>query len=298
MARPILSRVIAGLAVFASVGWFAWIRVLPGEKPLEVTFLDVGQGDSIVVATPGNHPLVVDTGRSSGDDDAGRSIVLPFLRSKGLNSIDALLLTHPDDDHIGGAISILERIRVGRLLVSGIPSDAPNYVRTLDTAIKRHVPIVHLARGQLLDFHDSVTAEVLNPPTNGPPSRNHRDNNGCLVVLIRRQDTSILLTGDAEVEAEQDMLSDGEDLHADVLKLGHHGSKTSSSNEFLDSVKPKVAIVSAGIRNVFGHPNPLVMERVESRGIKIFRTGRDGAITVSSDVHKLTFTHLRQGARK
>src|SRR5205085_434805 len=83
--------------------------VLPGEKQLEVTFLDVGQGDSIVVSTPGNHTLVVDTGRSSGDDDAGRSIVLPFLRSKGLNSIDAMLLTHPDDDHIGGAISILER---------------------------------------------------------------------------------------------------------------------------------------------------------------------------------------------
>ncbi len=298
MTRPAIARAIAAICVIVSVGWFVWVRLLPGEKQLEVTFLDVGQGDSIVVSTPGNHTLVVDTGRSTSDDDAGRSIVLPFLRSKGLNGIDALLLTHPDDDHIGGAISILERLRVGRLLVSGIPSNAPNYVRTLSIARKRRVPIVQLARGQVLDFHDSVTAEVLNPPTNGSPSRNHADNNGCLVVRIQRQDTSILLTGDAEVEAEQDMLSDGEGLHADVLKLGHHGSKTSSSNEFLDSVKPKVAIVSAGIRNVFGHPNPLVMERVESRGIKIFRTDRDGAITVSSDGHKLTFTHLRQGARK
>src|SRR6266571_2153845 len=117
MTRPAIARVIGAICVVAVVVPLVWIRLVPAEKQLEVTFLDVGQGDSIVVSTPGNHTLVVDTGRSTADDDAGRTVVLPFLRSKGLNGIDALLLTHPDDDHIGGAISILERIRVGRLLV-------------------------------------------------------------------------------------------------------------------------------------------------------------------------------------
>ena len=285
----IAAAAIAVCVVAVAVG--STVRTV--RHDLEVTFLDVGQGDSIVITTPDDHTMVVDTGRSSPTDDSGRKVVLPFLRSKGMNSIDALLLTHPDDDHIGGAVTILNRIRVGRLLVSAVPSNAPNYVRVLDTANKQRVPIFHLARGQTIDFHDSAFADVLNPPANGSPSREHADNNGSLVLRIRRDDTSILLTGDAEVEAEKDMISDGEDLNADILKLGHHGSKTSSSDEFLDNVNPKVAIVSAGKHNLFGHPSPLVMDRVQSRRIRVFRTDRDGAITVTSDGHKLSITQKK-----
>src|SRR5205085_6663163 len=135
---------------------------------------------------------------------------------------DALLLTHPDDDHIGGARTILERIRVGCLLVSGLPSPSPIYHRVLDMAQRRGVPVVFLRRGQKIDFRDSVTADVLNPAA-GPGIRSdHPDNDGSIVLLVRRGATSLLLTGDAESPAEADITEHMGDLHADVLKLGHN----------------------------------------------------------------------------
>jgi competence protein ComEC len=268
------------LALCALLVW--WLALRPAPPRLTVTFLDVGQGDAIVVQTPSGQVMAIDAGRSTPEGDEGRTTVVPFLRAQGINRLHGMLLTHPDDDHTGGAASILEQIPVDRLFINGAPSDAPGYRRALETARRRGAQIVTLARGQRLVFRDGVRAEVLNPPSDllSDPSS---DNENSLALRIVYGETEFLLTGDAGSEAEEAMLRSGADLRADVLKLGHHGSRTATSERFLEAVRPQAAIVSAGPRNVYGHPHAETMRRLETRGIPVFRTDRDGAVTVHSD---------------
>ena len=291
--RPALLGLISAVL---SGGIYSWQTAAPPQ--LRVTFLDVGQGDSIVVQTPSGRTLLVDTGRLSDDDDMGRRVVVPWLRRRGINGIDAMLLTHPDDDHIGGAVTVLQRLRVSRLFIYSDAIPTPNWERVLKTAKNRGCRTVPLCRGQMIDFHDGAVAEVLNPPA-GPLFRTHHaDNDASLVVRLRYGATSVMLTGDAEEFSEKDMIDSGMDLRADVLKLGHHGSKSSSSEEFLDAVQPAVAIVSAGAKNVYGHPHPSVIERVTTRHIRVLRTDVDGAITLDSDGKQIAISHDRHSAQE
>lgn len=286
------------LAALSLAALFVWWQVLTTAPHLVVTFLDVGQGDCAVIQTPGGHVVVVDTGGWTPEDDHGRRTLVPFLRAQGIHCVDALVLTHPDDDHIGGATTLMERIPVRWLLVSGLPSDSATYGEVLATARRRGVRLATLRRGQFLQFSDGVLAEVLHPPAGGLPLLEHADNNGSIVLRIRWENTSFLLPGDAEAEAEAAMLVSGLDLRADVLKLGHHGSATSSTEAFLHAVQPQVAIVSAGRRNPFGHPHPDVLARLEARKIRIFRTDRDGGITMVSDGATVRITTtLKRSAR-
>lgn len=281
---------IAALSALLLGNVWTWRNLLQPPPRLTVTFLDVGQGDSIVVQTPGGHTLIVDAGRRMDTDDMGRRVLVPFLRTQGINRVDALLLTHSDEDHIGGAVSVLQRMAVSRLLLSAeIPVSTSLYHHVLETARQKGTALVNLARGQTLNFQDGVTAELLNPPTVGIPS----PNNASLVLRMRYGTTSLLLTGDAEEGAERDMTAACPDLHADILKLGHHGSRTSTTEQFLQAVHPQAAIVSVGANNIFGHPNPQVLERLEARHIPLFRTDRDGAIVVVSDGRKVTLHTTR-----
>jgi competence protein ComEC len=275
------------VALLAALIW--WRAPAPALR-MTVTVLDVGQGDSIVVQTPSGRVLVVDTGRATPEDDMGRRVTLPFLRAQGINRVDALALTHPDGDHIGGAATLMERIAVGRLLVSAPLAGSPDFRRVMEVAKRRGVPVATLARGQALDFRDGVMAEALSPPPERLIGGPHADNSESLVLRVRYGSTSLLLAGDAETETEVDMLRNCPDLRADALKLGHHGSKSSSSEPFLDAVRPRAAIVSAGMRNPFGHPNPDVLARLAARGVRVFRTDRSGAITLASDGRALRVT--------
>jgi competence protein ComEC len=282
-------RTLLFLGLILLTVW-VWRQALAPSPYLTVTFLDVGQGDSIVIQTPGGHTLVIDTGRRTPDDDMGRRVVLPFLRAQGVHHLSALLLTHPDDDHIGGAVTLLERLSVGRLLLSPLPSNTPNYLETLDAARRNRVPVTTLARGQTLDFRDGVVADVLHPAVSGPPPSEHPDNNASLVLRLRYEKVSILLTGDAEREAEEEMVRSKREMASGLLKLGHHGSLTSSTERFLDAVRPQAAIVSAGRNNSFGHPHPDVLARLAARQIHVFRTDKHGTITVTSDGRTLRVT--------
>jgi competence protein ComEC len=280
------------LALCALLVW--WLALRPAPPSLIVTFLDVGQGDAIVVKTPTGQVMAIDAGRSTPEGDEGRRSVIPFLRAQGINRLHGLLLTHPDDDHTGGAASILEQIPVDRLFINGAPSDAPGYRRALETARRRGAQIVTLARGQRLVFRDGVRAEVLNPPAD-LLSLPQSDNENSLALRLVYGDTEFLLPGDAGSEAEEQMLRSGADLRADVLKLGHHGSRTATSERFLEAVRPQAAIVSAGPRNLYGHPHAETMRRLESRQIAVFRTDRDGAITVYSDGRSLRIVVMPSG---
>ena len=273
-------------ALFTAITGFLWLWPTRPNQGLRITFLDVGQGDSIVLETPAGNVMVVDTGGSIGSDNMGRKVLVPFLRSHGIRKIDGLLLTHPDEDHIAGANWVIQNYPVSHLMISGIQTDNKHYNDALRAARAKNIPIQLMRQGTTLDFHDGVTAETLNPSEDMMVSHN----NGSIVLRVRYGKTGILLTGDAEMGAEQKMVDANKPINAEVLKLGHHGSHTSTTQPFLNAVNPQAVIISAGSKNRFGHPHKDVLQRIKSSGIRLFRTDLQGAIECNSDGQTITMT--------
>jgi competence protein ComEC len=275
-----------------------WWPVPRETGALVVTFLDVGQGDSIVVETPSGRTVVVDTGRGENPDDMGRRVLVPFLRSRGITAVDELVLTHGDGDHVGGALSLLRSIPV-RHIITGKPALSAEEMQPLLTEVRRMkagVQTVH--RGQFFETPDGVRFEVLGPAEPVPAGFPHPDNNHSVVLKVLFGRTSILLTGDAEAEAEADMVRSLRNLPSDVLKLGHHGSRTSSTSRFLQSVRAKVGVVSCGRGNSYGHPHPDVVRRASQMGMQLIRTDTMGTLTLRSDGRQIRATTGRHAPRR
>ena len=273
------------LAVFALVHLLLLVwRFTYHPKPdaLRVTFLDVGQGDAAIIESPGGSALVVDTGRidTDGTDNAGRRILIPFLKSRGINAVGAILLSHPHADHIGGAAALLEAFPVGLLMDNGQDADAPLVVPILTAAQTHHTIYKTAQRGQEIVLDDGVILHILAPTE---AERHGKVNNASMVLRLEYGKTVLLFTGDAEIDEEADLVASGSQLTADVLKVGHHGSDTSSTPEFLAAVHPRLAIVSVGLHNLYGHPRRDVLERLEAGGAKIYRTDKNGAVSCASD---------------
>ena len=256
----------------------------PAPPELRVTFLDVGQGDAAVIETPGGRTVLMDTGGRDieGDNDEGRRTVAPFLRSRGVNRIDAMLLSHPHADHIGGAATLLNRFTVNLVMDNGQDADKPLVSEILTTAQAHHALYKTARRGQVLELGDGVVLRVLAPTeteTQGPV------NNASLVVRLEYGQTSLLFTGDAETDEERDLLTNGDRnaLACNALKVGHHGSDTSTTPDFLAAAHPALAVVSVGKRNLYGHPRREILDRLAAGGVKTFRTDQNGAVTLISD---------------
>lgn len=261
------------------VGWSLTHR---HPRELTVTFLDVGQGDAAVIESPSGKVMVVDTGPNfeDGSDDMGRRVVLPYLLSRGINHIDVLLLTHPHSDHIGGAMTLLDRFPVGMLIDNGQAASEP-LVKQIQTSAQAHrVTYKPAYRGETLDFGDGTAAQVLSPTQ---AEREGAPNDASIVLRLQYGRTSFLFTGDAEAGEESDLISARLPLDCDVLKVGHHGSHTSSTSEFLKAVHPHYAVMSLGKRNLFGHPSKEVLDRLNGEGVQTFRTDQNGAVTCTSD---------------
>lgn len=282
--RRIINALIAGFAALAAWVWTP--SLAPSERNLRVTFLDVGQGDSTVIESPGGATIVVDAGRPFEDGDSGRQIVLPYLRSRGINRIHGLVLTHADDDHIGGAETLLNRIRVDRALIPAGEREAEGFRSILRTTAEKRIPVIELYAGQVIDLADGTKIEVLNP-LNGD-GFGEKDNDRSIVLRILKGRTSLLLPGDAEEAAESWIMRQSPAMTADILKAAHHGSRTSTSERFLRAVRPQMVVISAGKGNSFGHPHRVVLERCARRGIRVLRTDAHGGITVESDGALLT----------
>jgi len=240
---------------------------VPGEA--WVTALDVGQGLAVLVRTA-NRALLYDTGPAFGAEaDSGERIVAPYLRAAGIATLDALVLTHDATDHTGGALSLLEAMEVDRVY-SSLPESHPLLALALSPR--------RCLRGMDWEW-DGVRFEMLHPAAGRAGRAARRRNDESCVLRVSTGGVSMLLTGDIERGAEFELLRTAA-LRADALLVPHHGSRTSSSGEFLAAVRPRFALTAAGYRNRFGHPHEEVLGRYSSLGIELLRTDRDGALTV------------------
>jgi len=297
---PILRwpRRCLGCALLACAFLLATYPFHPKWQPgkLEVTVLDVGQGDSLFVVSPGGHTLLVDGGgafagfpgrEERNAIDPGEEAVSPYLWSRGFQKLDVVALTHAHQDHLGGLRAVLENFRVGKLWIGReVASSALASLEAL--ARRKGIPIEHELRTQKFAW-DGAEGEFLWPAVAPNELATSAKNDDSLVLRLRFGDESILLPGDAEKQTERQIVAENSEdaLRADVLKIGHHGGKNSSTPDFLAAVRPRIAIISAGADNPYGHPSPEVLERLESAGVRVLRTDRDGAVQVSTDGHQL-----------
>ncbi|MCX6354629.1 MAG: MBL fold metallo-hydrolase [Candidatus Aureabacteria bacterium] len=261
------------------------------KSPLAVYVLDVGQGDSTLIVAPSGKTVLIDGGLGGSGykkKDKGKTVILPFLKTKKISTIDYMIMTHADFDHIGGLIYLLSETKKGsdypleikEFLDPGQAHSTYLYQELLEAVKKRsEVRYRNPKRGEKLDLGEGITAEIISP------DHLYKDPNSCSIVLkLTEGKVSMILPGDAELEAEKDMIKNyGPKLKSTVLKAGHHGSAKSSSAEFLEMVKPEVVVISVGEKNVFQLPFKEAMDRLEETGAKIYRTDYEGTITLTTD---------------
>lgn len=275
----------AGVALlFVSSGVVAVYRSAPRteQRKLEITAIDVGQGDSLLVVSPEGRTMLIDGGGSIGpvrsEFDFGEDVVAPYLWSRGLERLDVVALTHADGDHIGGLPHIIEDFRPAELWV-GINPDIPVLQRLYETAAANHVAIHRRTSGDDFDW-GGARVRVLSPPADWRPKAK-RKNDDSLALLIQYGDTRALLAGDLPKQMERFIATEAP--AADLLKVSHHGSATSTSPELLAAVHPRFAVISVGYRNPFKHPRQEVLARLQASQVQTYRTDFLGAITFLLD---------------
>ena len=272
------------LAFLVFLNILAWIAVFEISKPhfLEVVFFDVGQGDAIFIETPQRHQILIDGGPSS--------IILEKL-SKEMpfwdKSIDLVILTHPERDHLAGLIEVLEKYKVENILWTGVIRDTAEFKEWQNLIKKEKAKIFIAKAGQkifsLASGMGNWEIKILYPFENLKDREFKNSNNTSIVSKLNFNQISFLFTGDIYQSVERDLIGKySEKLNANILKVAHHGSKTSTSEEFLREVLPKIAVISVG-KNKYGHPYQEVLERLEKFGIKIQRTDKDSNIKIISD---------------
>ncbi|GGI14632.1 ComEC/Rec2 family competence protein [Gottfriedia solisilvae] len=244
--------------------------------PLLVYFFDVGQGDSIFMNLPNGKTVLID----GGDVEHGNAVIKK-LKKLHIDRIDLLISTHPDIDHIGGLLKVMNQIKIKAILDSGKKYNSHSYYLYKKEAFQKNIPIQIAKTNDKIELDPNVDMTVLN---SGKPSRTNNDSS--IVLKVAYEEISILLTGDIESKAEKRLIKN-ENIDAQVLKIPHHGSRTSTSESFLFAVNPSVAILSYDKFNIFGHPHRSVMKRLRHLGIKQFATVDYGDIELSTNGKKL-----------
>lgn len=287
--------ILAGLIIF-----HPFSAPLP-EGRLKLEFLDVGQGDSTFITFPNGETMLIDGGGrvdySARDDEAepfepdvpriGEMVVSEFLWEKGYSHVDRLVVSHADADHSQGLVDIVRNFSVGEVLVGSAPAADSEMADLLGLAKRYSVPIQQIGQGESMEI-GGARIDVLWPLRTSEPLGS--DNNSSVVMRLTHRDNTFLFTGDIEQVAEAALLARDSLLHAEVVKVPHHGSRTSSTKEFVNAVRPKLAILPVGNRSMFGHPHSEVVERWRSMGAETRTTGSKGTLTVISDGNSLDLT--------
>lgn len=281
--RKIMVSLLAGIVASCLVYTY-WPR------PVAVHFIDVGQGDAALVTTPHGRAILIDTGGASAESgfDIGDRVVVPYLKHYGILSLDYLMLTHGHQDHAGGAASIAAAMPVKSVFLANEPHSAA--VSSL-IAVKSSKLFIPAYEGQRVVL-DGVTLEVDHAAV-GSESKGRGGNEASTVIRVSYGGHSFLVTGDLTAAEEQSMVSKGLG-HATVLKVAHHGAKSSTTQEFLQAVSPAFAVISAGYNNRYGHPHRETLQRLEASGVPYFRTDLQGAVVFRTDGLKLTVETFRQ----
>lgn len=254
------------------------IQVYKIDFNLKIYFVDVGQGDCTLIITPYGKRILIDGGEGNSNKyDYGEKVVFPYLLDRGIKRIDYMIASHADSDHIGGLIYVLENIKVENILIGIQPKNSNQLEKLMEIANNKNIKIETLEKGNLKKLDRSVELEVIWPDKNNLILENTLNNNS-LVFKLKYNNFSILFTGDIEEIAENELASS--ELKATIVKIAHHGSKTSSTEEFLNCVNPRIALIGVGKKNNFGHPSEKVVERIEKRNVKIYRTDQMGEISI------------------
>lgn len=259
----------------------ASITSIEATNLLQVHFIDVGQGDCTLVISPAGSTMLIDAGLNKEFEN-----VMNYLSAMDVDKIDILVITHPDLDHIGSIDEIINTFKsFYRIYMPLYAKETKAFRYIVEAILDNDLQIVPALGGYFIPFDPAVNLEIVSP------NRLYYDdaNNYSVVILLRYGNIRFLFTGDAEVEVEEEMLSLGYDLDVDLLKLGHHGSKGSSSFEFLLATSPEYAVASAGESNRYGHPAKETLDKLEQLNIKLFRTDQMGNILAISDGATITF---------
>ncbi|OHA84348.1 MAG: hypothetical protein A2937_01250 [Candidatus Yonathbacteria bacterium RIFCSPLOWO2_01_FULL_47_33b] len=267
------------LGIFLVANIFIWTAVVRADRAgvLTVAFLDIGQGDAIYIEAPNGNQMLIDGGPSSGVVLRALGKVMPFYD----RSIDLVIATHPDQDHVGGLPAVLGRMNVANIVTTENISDTGAYAAFEEAILSEHARRIRARTGERIILDKGVVLEILFPDRN---TRGWETNTGSIVARLSYGDTSFLLTGDSPLAIEKYLVGKkGGALHATVLKLGHHGSRTSSSREFLSAVNPEYAIISAGLNNKYGHPHKEVTDLLDELKIPELSTIDHGTIVFKTD---------------
>lgn len=286
----------AALAAALVLLWWPW---RPGQD-LTVHFIDVGQGDSILVQTPGGRNMLIDAGGRPGEFDtgtgAGDQIVEPYLRKTGVHRLDILALSHPHEDHSGGAVWLAKRLPVKMALVTYAGAEAAGssraegvpaaYTALLDSLEARDIPVKVALAGDRIALDSAIKIEVLSPVKSEVMRSQAGLNNSSLIIKISYGRRSFIFTGDAELDEQRELLRGEADLKADVLKVPHHGSRSLLA-DLVEQVRPEAAVISVGAHNTFGHPARSTLDMLNAAGVTVYRTDLDGAVIMRTDGNNL-----------
>ncbi|SNS86022.1 Metal-dependent hydrolase, beta-lactamase superfamily II [Anaerovirgula multivorans] len=244
------------------------------EGEMKVHFIDVGQGDATLVQTPNNKTILID----AGDREWG-SKVADYIESQGINTIDVVIATHPHADHIGGMADVIDSLNVEQIYMPKVSHTSKTFEDLLVTIQKKGLKVKTAKAGVVFDIDPSI--EVLMIAPNSGKYENFNDYS--VVLKIVYGNSSFIITGDAEETSEKEMLSKGYDVKADVLRVSHHGSRSSTTQQFLNAVDPKYAIISVGAHNKYGHPHDEILARLSNAAIDIYRTDTQGLIVITTN---------------
>ena len=263
-----------------------WTRA--SDADLTVRFLDIGQGDSILISTDDGKHVLID----GGPDGAVLSKLGTYLPAWD-RTIDVVVATHMHSDHIGGLIDVLERYEVEHIIEGFESYDSATFTAWRAAVRDEGSVVTEAVADTVISLGSSISLTVIYPNESRAGLETRDANSESVVVLLRHNDVSMLFTGDAETDNEAEMVSGNRLIPVDVLKVGHHGSKTSTTEAFLSVVHPQVALISVGAGNRYGHPHQVTLSRLERHGIPYYRTDQHGDVTITSDGHSFQVTTER-----